>query len=381
MGMRSLTSLGRGLALIAAATLTTSVIAAVAEGAASPWTVLPSANAGAAANNVFRGVSMVDNAHGFAVGAAGSQATIQSWNGVSWNLMNTPNPDSFDTLRAVAAVSPTDAWAVGTATATSGGPERTLIEHYDGTAWTIVPSPNIGVSSQLNAVTARAADDVWAVGQDGVNESQPIIEHWNGTAWSVVTGAALPSGATALLTGVTTTSDGAVWAVGAVQKPLQPEGVARTAFIERLSAGVWASLPVPATNPAFNVTLNAVSAASPTDVWAVGTQGGRALAEHWDGTAWSFVPTPTISGTSIVLKGVTAVGPHDAWFVGDQNLGTISMQSDGATTTVMPTPSGSSRGDLTAVARVGSALYAVGSQTNNATTLQSQTFALTNPNG
>ena len=48
------------------------------------------------------------------------------------------------------------------------------------------------------------------------------------------------------------------------------------------------------------------------------------------------------------------------------------MQSDGTTTTIMPTPSGSSRGDLSAVASVGSTLFAVGSQTNDATTLQSQ---------
>lgn len=378
--MTYISSLGRRLVLIAGVTATaTTLIASTAGAAASPWAVLPSANVGTTTDNVLRGVAMVDNTHGFAVGAAGSQSTIQSWNGTSWNLMNTPNPDSSDTLRAVAAVSATDAWAVGTAIA--GGSQRTLIEHYDGTAWTVVPSPNIGVNSQLNAVTARSATDVWAVGQDGVNEAQPIIEHWNGSSWSVVTGAALPSGATALLTGVTTTSDGAVWAVGAVQKPLQPEGVARTAFIERLSGGTWQSLPVPATNPSFNVTLNAVSAASPTDIWAVGTQGGRALAEHWDGTAWSFVPTPTISGAFIVLKGVTAVGPHDAWFVGDQSFGTISMQSDGTTTTVPPTPSGSARGDLTAVSNVGHTLYAVGSQTNNATTLQTQTFALTNPNG
>ena len=387
MGMTNIASVGsrfgRRITLAATAALTAGVLlastASTASAATSPWTIVPSANAGTTTSNQFHGVAMVDSTHGFAVGGAGPQATIESWNGVGWTLMATSKPNLV--LSGVAAVSATDAWAVGTTTATADGSQRTLAEHFDGSAWTVVPSPSIGVNSRLNAVTARAANDVWAVGQDGVNEAQPIIEHWDGTSWSLVTGVALPTGATALLTGVTTTSDGSVWAVGAVQTPIQPEGVARTAFVERFSGGTWKSLPVPATNPSFSVTLNAVSATSASDVWAVGSLGGHPLAEHWDGTAWTIVPTPALSGSFVNLKGVTAVAPHDAWFVGDQSFGTVSMQSDGSTTTVVPTPSGSVRGDLSAVASVGHTLFAVGSQTNDATTLQSQTFALTNPTG
>ncbi|MFD0634256.1 hypothetical protein [Catenulispora yoronensis] len=381
---------GRAFAAAAITAITATVTAAAllastASAATTPWTVVPSADAGTAADNVLHGVAMLGASDGFAVGGfapsgSGIQATIQRWNGTAWTLMPTPSPDFFDVLNGVAALSPTDVWAVGGAESTAGAAQTTLIEHYDGTAWTIVPSPNTGVSNRLNAVAARAADDVWAVGQDGVNESQPIIEHWNGTAWSVVTGAALPAGATALLTGVTTTPDGAVWAVGAVQTPVKPEGVSRRAYIERLLGGTWQSLPVPATTAGLNVTLNAVSAASATDVWAVGALGGHPLAEHWDGTSVSIVPTPAISGASVVLKGVTAVAAHDAWFVGDQSLATVSMRSDGTTTTVQPTPTGSSRGDLTAVTSVGTTLFAVGSQTGAAGTA-SRNLALTDPNG
>ncbi|MFC0439997.1 hypothetical protein [Kutzneria buriramensis] len=376
----NIASVARRAALAAVSGIAaTAVLASTAFAATTPWTVMPSAN-NATGDTRFSAVSMVDDTHGFAVGDADGKATIESWNGTSWNLMAAPSPDSSGILRGVSAVSATDAWAVGT-TFASSGPQETLIEHFDGAAWTIVPSPNIGVNSQLNAVSARAANDVWAVGQDGVNESKPIIEHWDGAAWTVVQGVAAPSNGIEFLKGVTVAPDGTVWAVGTVGQALNPEGFRLTAFVERFTGGGWRSVPVPATNPSFSANLNAVSAASANDVWAVGSVGSQALAEHWNGTAWSIVATPAVSGKSIVLKGVKAVGPNDAWFVGDQSLATISEQSNGTTTAIVPTPSGSQRGDLSGIAAVGRTLYAVGSQTNDASTFQQQTLALINAAG
>lgn len=364
----------RRLALAAASGIAaTAVLASTAFAATTPWSVVPSANT--TGDTQFRAVSMVDTTHGFAVGTAGGKAVIESWNGASWTLMNAPSPDSSGFLNGVSAVSATDAWAVGT-TFANNGPQKTLIEHFNGTGWTVVPSPNIGVNSALNAVAARASNDIWAVGQDGVNESKPIIEHWDGTSWTVVPGVATPNNGIEFLKGVTIAPDGTVWAVGTVGKAVAPEGFRLTAFVERFTGGAWQSLPVPATNPSFSANLNAVSAASANDVWAVGAVGSQALAEHWNGTAWSIVPTPAVAG--VVLKGVQAVGPNDAWFVGDQSLATVSAQSNGTTTTIQPTPSGSQRGDLSGVAAVGHTLYAVGSQINDPNTFQQQTLALTN---
>jgi hypothetical protein len=57
---------------------------------------------------------------------------------------------------------------------------HTLIEHWNGSAWTIVPSPNVGSgNNSLAAVAARSANDVWAVGyadkdlSSGVSRSLP----------------------------------------------------------------------------------------------------------------------------------------------------------------------------------------------------------------
>jgi hypothetical protein len=64
-----------------------------------------------------------------------------------------------------------------------------LIEHYDGTAWSIVNSPSVAsVSNELYGVSCVNSSDCWAVGltySGGLK--QTLIEHYDGTAWSIVT--------------------------------------------------------------------------------------------------------------------------------------------------------------------------------------------------
>jgi hypothetical protein len=53
-------------------------------------------------------------------------------------------------LNAVVALSATDAWAVGEANipVAKGYLSRPLVEHWNGTQWMVVPSPNPGVRVQ-----------------------------------------------------------------------------------------------------------------------------------------------------------------------------------------------------------------------------------------
>src|SRR5690349_24609207 len=93
-----------------------------------------------------------------------------------------PISSGYSSLIGVAAVSANDIWAVG-------GGQRTVIEHWDGTAWTIVPGaedPNL--ETRLAAVTALASDDVWAVGQyfDDLDNGHTLIQHWDGHQCSIV---------------------------------------------------------------------------------------------------------------------------------------------------------------------------------------------------
>src|SRR5207248_501878 len=107
----------------------------------------------------------------------------------AWRVVTSPNFGSGNNrLYGVAAISPTDIWAVGRAA--NGTGEQTLTEHWDGNAWSIVPSPNATSGfNYLQGVSASSSGDVWAVGfacdgdcfAGGPNSgSQSLILHWDG---------------------------------------------------------------------------------------------------------------------------------------------------------------------------------------------------------
>ena len=110
------------------------------------------------------------------------------WNGTAWSFISSPNvtPEVDNTLSGVAAVATDDVWAVGTQQPTSLTDPHTLILHWDGSAWSIVPSPYDGgntVDNHLLAAAAVASNDVWAIGFSGFGT---LAEHWDGASWSIV---------------------------------------------------------------------------------------------------------------------------------------------------------------------------------------------------
>src|SRR5690349_6149401 len=83
-----------------------------------------------------------------------------------------------------------DIWAVGeTAGGSSALDGSTLIEHFNGSDWNIVPSPTPGAVPMLTGVAGRSATDVFAVGTNqpsmtGGSEHVMILR-WNGRSWTV----------------------------------------------------------------------------------------------------------------------------------------------------------------------------------------------------
>src|SRR5436305_546774 len=77
-----------------------------------------------------------------------------------------PDASFKDVLSGVAALTASNAWAVGGYDTGGTGLNHTLIEHWNGTAWSIVPTPD-SPPGVLNAVDAVSASDVWAVGGAG----------------------------------------------------------------------------------------------------------------------------------------------------------------------------------------------------------------------
>lgn len=112
------------------------------------------------------------------MGNATTYTLVEHWNGTNWQVIHSPNPVSaFVFLIGVTAVSAQDVWAVGdyldNTTIWS-----TLIEHWDGTSWQIVASPNVQpgkFDNFLHSVTAISAQDGWAVGEDSPSINGPYM--------------------------------------------------------------------------------------------------------------------------------------------------------------------------------------------------------------
>jgi hypothetical protein len=118
-----------------------------------------------------------------------SGTLIMHWDGTAWSTINSPNPDSgTNVLEGVSATSGSDAWAVGNYSSyDTPGRSRTLVLHWDGTAWSTVNSPTPGPgANRLAGVSARSGSDAWAVGDHdtAVSTTTSLIAHWNGTAWA-----------------------------------------------------------------------------------------------------------------------------------------------------------------------------------------------------
>jgi hypothetical protein len=307
------------------------------------WSIVPSPNLPLRGNSL-EGVAVVNTNDIWAVGYSydnGSpftnQTLIEHWNGTSWSIVPSPNTGpALNILVDVTVVSATDIWAVGVAEDIAGGPDQTLIEHWNGTNWSIVASPNVGPSyNYLWDVVAVSTADVWAVGSyDGfqTQQSRPLVEHWNGTAWTIVPDPI--GGANGGLWSVAAGGPHNIWTIGSYW-----DGNADQTLVEHWDGTSWSMVPSPYlgtnyTNPP------AIAVVSATDIWAVGSN----TIIHWDGSTWRVVPSPPIGVGYRNLLGVAVMNPTDVWAVGYDNPSNgdpyqaLTEHWDGTGWSIMPNP-------------------------------------------
>ena len=337
------------------------------------WTVVPSPNAGQW-GSVLSSVSARSPTDVWAVGVAATTSSNQTlaihWNGANWAVTPTANPVANcqdgniqwagNRLNAVASVSSSDVWAVGT----SCYQMNTVTEHWNGSTWRLVPSPSIptggdGINNVLNGIAAISSVNVFAVGfHTAVNGAyQTLVERWSGSSWSIVA-SPNPNSTVSILSAAAGSGASDVWAVG-----YQNVGSKSNPLIEHWNGASWAVVPSPA-RPGGSV-LTAVTAITPTDAWAVGSQPAPSgatttLIEHWNGASWSVVSSPNVDtqyGSANVLRGVSAVSSSDVWAVGMfQNANTSYHQHrtfvlhwNGSGWSRVPSPSPGKSGELNAV--------------------------------
>src|ERR1041385_6601480 len=143
--------------------------------------------------NSFYGIAAIARDDVWAVGShydgTDDRPLAEHFDGGSWTTVDVPAPGPYAAyLRGVGGFSGTDVWAVGYWT-TASGSNKTLIEHYDGASWTIVPSPSpASFASYLNAIVAIATNNAWAAGYylDNTGVYRTLVEHWDGTAWEII---------------------------------------------------------------------------------------------------------------------------------------------------------------------------------------------------
>jgi hypothetical protein len=160
-----------------------------------------------------------------------------------------------------------DAWAVGQYKDLSTDNYSTLLERWNGTTWTVVSSPNAGgVDNQPFRIFALSANNVWAVGYtiDSSSLNQNLALHWDGTSWTI--------------------------------SPIVQQGP-------------------------YNNQLIGVEGTASNDVYAVGTYMNasgqpQSLMEHWNGSAWSVVPSIPSPGLGAALTEMVIISSSNMWTVG-----------------------------------------------------------------
>ena len=282
----------------------------------SAWSIVPSPDPGAISNGL-AGIVAISASDIWAVGSFSninglSRSLTEHWNGNTWSVVASPNaPDMLNNgLNGIAAISARDIWAVGSSSNSSAS--QTLIEHWNGSSWSITGSPDTGSQNGLSAVATVKANDIWAVGSssNSSSASQALTEHWNGSTWSVVASPS-PGSSFVTLDDITAVSANNIWAAGSTNG-------FTTTLIEHWNGAQWSVVPSP--DPEQINILIGIAAVSSHNIWAVGQAlnfNGQTLIEHWNGSSWSAINSPNQPGSvNNFLTGVAVISASNIWAVG-----------------------------------------------------------------
>ncbi len=296
----------RGVFASVVAALVCSTVGGAVRASSPSWAVTPSRNPAGANKSELLSVSCPSAT--FCVAAGDStyvhrESLVERWNGGAWAVMQSRNPvgSTFATLRGVSCPNTTSCIAVGGSS--TSGIDETLIEHWDGRRWAIMPSPSpgarLGTQIDLSAVSCPTTTSCVAVG--GVSTfgiGKPVIEHWNGTYWTVMT-AADPPGPTAVnLLSVSCPSPTSCVAVGSFGDPRNH--ISSSPLVEHWNGrGGWSIMT--ADTPAPYTQLLGVTCPSTTSCFAVGSFSSivdfGSLVEHWNGRGGWTATYPSLLST------------------------------------------------------------------------------------
>jgi hypothetical protein len=271
------------------------------------WRIQPTPSP--AGGGALNSVSCASRSACTAVGGRASGSTLaERWNGTTWTIQSTPNPagavQSF--LLAVSCTSPSACVAAGAyfTTSSQSGPARSLAERWNGKRWTILPTPNPAgaVQSFLNGVSCTAPSACTAIGEQHSASGivHTLAERWNGTTWTIQPTPNPPGVQFASLAGVSCTTPSTCLATG---------GSDLGTLAERWNGTTWTIQPTPNPPGGQNILLASVACPASSACTAFGfdeTGSGQhfTLAERWNGHTWRIQPTPGVVAADIGVPGV-----------------------------------------------------------------------------
>ncbi|HEV2756924.1 MAG TPA: hypothetical protein VG318_14245 [Actinomycetota bacterium] len=274
-------------------------------------------DAGTTRDAILNGVDAVDPQNAWAVGyflgGNWSRTLVRHWDGESWETQASPSVDEQTNILNDVAFGPEGTgWAVGERSRLTA---KTVVQRYNGTRWRMQRSLNPSKTlNSLDAVDVSPTGTVYAAGTkwDRKRQHRTMIQRFDGEAWSV-----MRSGRLGFLRGIDAVADADVWAVG-VETVDRRSGAYATHF----DGTGWTRAALPDVPGRYSI-LNGVSAAATNDVWAVGfymvADESHPLVLHYDGTAWSVAELPEVEGGVVELNDVSALDADTAVAVGERS--------------------------------------------------------------
>ncbi len=337
------------------------------------WSIVPTPAIAGAPFTILSAVSCSAAAACTAVGSTTAPvfgAVAERWNGSAWSLqaMATPGDGEEGFMTGVSCTSATSCIGAGDYI-NSSFTYVTLAERWNGTAWTVQPTPNPSGAFLLQ-VTGLACSSASACTAVGWTDSGALVMHFDGSTWQLQP-TPPPSGppfVTPMLNGVSCGGAGACISVGSFAGTLA----------ERWNGTAWSLTSTPNMPGVLNSDLVSVACSTSDSCMAVGNQetsagGQTSLAETWNGTSWSIQKTPAVSGAlTVMLSGVTCTSSNACvavgWYAstaGTQEPLAESWNGHAWTIHATPTPAGATQAVLAGVScMTATSCVAVGSQEN-----------------
>jgi hypothetical protein len=278
--------------------------------------IVPAASARGATSgfsNQLRKVVCLSTSNCFAVGASQASTTlrplVEHWNGTAWSLVTLPAPAGSVGMSTddISCIAPSTCVVAGAATFSTA--TRPLIERWNGQHWQAQTAAAPTSSDGFASIACTAVTSCMAVGgstNHGVE--RPLAERWDGTHWTVLTIPAVDAKPRFALESVACTSATNCFAQGSDYSAGRS-----TPFVDRWNGTAWSHQKTWTYRPLLRAF--GISCGSATDCAIVGEDGTRPFVEYWNGSSWTdnaqAAPQPgQFDGVECAAASCVAVG-HD----------------------------------------------------------------------